>query len=235
MTADRLPLLLLLLGFVSAFVLTRLYTRLARARGWGSGSVGGVHLHHIVVGILLVLLSGLLTFALDPGGIPRDLLAIGFGVGAALILDEFALSFYLRDVYWAHEGHSSIDATVGGLALTGLLLVGIAPFGIGGASYGPRSVAFAIVAGSVVFTVATFLKGKVLTGIVGVFFPPLALVGAIRLAKPHSLWARRCYRGRKSARAAERYTIGRTARLHERIDDVLGGMLAAAPERSTPS
>jgi len=226
MPDSRVPLLLLLLGFVLAFLLTRLYTRVARVRGWGSGSVGGVHLHHIVVGILLVLLSGLFTFALAPGGIPRDVLALAFGIGAALVLDEFALSFYLRDVYWAREGHSSIDAALGGLALTALLLVGIAPFGIGGASYGPRSVAFGIVAGSVVFTVATFLKGKVLTGIVGVFFPPLALVGACRLAKPHSLWARRLYGGAKGDRAVARYTTGLTARAHERIDDLVGGMLS---------
>ena len=119
MPQSRLPLLLLLLAFVIAFLFTRLYTRLARARGWGSGNVGGVHLHHIVIGILLVLTSGLFEFALHPGGIPLDLLAIGFGVGWALILDEFALSFYVRDVYWANEGHASIDATLGGLALGG--------------------------------------------------------------------------------------------------------------------
>jgi hypothetical protein len=227
MPQSRLPLLLLLLGFVIAFLLTRLYTRVARVRGWGSGNVGGVHLHHIVVGILLVLTSGLFEFALRPTGIPLDLLAAGFGVGGALILDEFALSFYLRDVYWAHEGHASIDATLGGLALTALLLVGISPFGIGGASREPRAIAFGIVAASVGFSVATFLKGKALTGIVGVFLPPLALVGACRLAKPHSLWARRRYRGAKLERCLTRYTTGFTARVHERIDDLLGGALQA--------
>ena len=222
----RLVILFLLLAFVVTFVLTRLYTRLARVRGWGSGNVGGVHVHHIVVGILLVLTSGLFEFALAPAGVPAYLLAVGFGAGAAFILDEFALAFYLRDVYWARDGHSSIDATVGGLALCGLLLVGISPFGIGGASHEPMAIAFGIVAGSVVFTVATFLKGKVLTGIVGVFPPPVAFVGACRLAKPHSLWARRAYGGAKHERAVTRYTIGRTARVHERIDDILGGALS---------
>ena len=58
---SREPTALLLAAFVVTFVLTRGYTRVARVRGWGSGSVGGVHLHYIVVGIVLVLLSGLVA------------------------------------------------------------------------------------------------------------------------------------------------------------------------------
>ena len=101
--ADRQPVLLLLGAFLVTFVLTRVYTRLSRVRGWGSGSVGCIHLHHMVVGIVLILLSGLVALAVEPGSPGREVLAIGFGVGAALTLDEFALWLYLRDVYWCPE------------------------------------------------------------------------------------------------------------------------------------
>jgi hypothetical protein len=53
----RAPLLLGLVSFLITFAGTRLYTRLARTRGWGSGSVGGVHLHHMVIGIIMILVS----------------------------------------------------------------------------------------------------------------------------------------------------------------------------------
>jgi hypothetical protein len=49
------PLLFLFLAFIVAFALTRLYTRMARSRGWGSGNVGGVHMHHMVPGIILMV------------------------------------------------------------------------------------------------------------------------------------------------------------------------------------
>ncbi len=52
------PLLLLLLSLVLAFALTRLYTRLARRHDWGSGRLGGVHVHHMVPGIVLVSSPG---------------------------------------------------------------------------------------------------------------------------------------------------------------------------------
>ena len=57
------PVLLLLLAFLITFALTRLYTRLARVYGWGSGSVGGVHLHHMVVGILIMIATALVAVA----------------------------------------------------------------------------------------------------------------------------------------------------------------------------
>ena len=101
----------MLLAFLITFVLTRLYTRLARVYGWGSAGVHGVHLHHMVVGIIMVLVSGAVAFTTTPDHPWLDLFAIAFGVGAALTLDEFALWLNLRDVYWSQEGRSSIDAT----------------------------------------------------------------------------------------------------------------------------
>ena len=178
----REPAALLLTAFLVAFVLTRAYTRVARARGWGSGSVGGVHLHHIVVGIVLVLVSGLIEFASRPGGLGRDALAVSFGVGGAFVLDEFALSLYLRDVYWSEEGHGSIDASLMGVLLAGLLLVGLSPFGVHDGGRVPRLAAFALVAANIALALVTFSKGKLTLGLLAVFVPGAGVIGAARLA-----------------------------------------------------
>jgi hypothetical protein len=230
---SREPTALLLAAFVVTFVLTRGYTRVARVRGWASGSVGGVHLHHIVVGIVLVLLGGLVEIASRPDGAGRDVLAIVFGVGGAFVLDEFALSLYLRDVYWSEEGHGSIDASLLGLLLAALLLVGLSPFGVHDGGHLPRLVGFALVASNVVFALVTFAKGKLTLGLLAVFLPGLGALGSIRLAKPGSLWARGFYAEAKLARAASRYENPQSAlqRLHERLDDLIGG--AVAPRMMT--
>ncbi len=220
----REPVLLLLGAFLVTFALTRLYTRLARTYGWGSGNVGGIHLHHMVVGILFILVSGLVEIAVRPDTPGRELLAIAFGVGAAFTLDEFALWLYLRDVYWCPEGRSSIDATVMGVLLAALFLVGSSPFGIGGGGE-PRAVVFGMVAVNIVLAVLTFLKGKLTTGMLAVFVPFVGLAGAVRLAKPRSLWSKWFYGDAKMARARARFEdpSSRLVRLHERFDDLLGG------------
>jgi hypothetical protein len=225
---SREPTALLLAAFVVTFVLTRGYTRIARVRGWGSGSVGGVHLHHIVVGIVLVLLSGLVEIASRPGGVGRDVLAIVFGVGGAFVLDEFALSLYLRDVYWSEEGHGSIDASLLGLLLAALLLVGLSPFGVHDGGHLPRLIGFVVVASNVVFALVTFAKGKLTLGLLAVFIPGVGALGSLRLAKPRSLWARRFYSKTKLAQAGRRYENPESAlhRLHERLDDLIGGAVS---------
>lgn len=76
-----------------AFLCARGYARAARKRGWASGSVGSVHLHHEVVGIVLMLVAGIWAFAPDgTGKTAKEPAATLFGVGAALVLDEFALA-----------------------------------------------------------------------------------------------------------------------------------------------
>jgi hypothetical protein len=222
---SREPTALLLAAFLVTFVLTRAYTRVARTRGWGSASTNGIHVHHMVVGIVFVLLSGFLEIALRPGGLWRDLVAIVFGVGAAFTLDEFALWLYLRDVYWSQEGHRSVDATVMGVLLAGLILIGLSPFDVHDAGRAPRLVAFVVVAASVLLAVVTFAKGKLTLGVLAIFVPGVSLFGAARLAKPHSLWARRFYNPAKAARATQRFESPDSwlARWHERFDDLVGG------------
>jgi hypothetical protein len=221
----REPAALLLTAYLIAFVLTRAYTRVGRVRGWGSGSVGGIHLHHIVVGIVLVLVSGLIEIASRPDGLGRDALAVSFGVGGAFVLDEFALSLYLRDVYWSEEGHGSIDASLMGVLLAGLLLVGLSPFGVHDGGRVPRLAAFALVAANVGLALVTFAKGKLTLGLLAVFVPGAGVIGAVRLGKPRSLWGRRFYDDAKRARAERRFDCSDSwlHLLHERVDDFVGG------------
>ena len=78
----------------------------------------GRHIHHLVFGILILLLVGYGWLAEVGTGADHSsillsrLMSILYGVGAALTLDEFALWLNLRDVYWAREGRASIDAII---------------------------------------------------------------------------------------------------------------------------
>lgn len=87
-------------------------------------STGGVHVHHLVWGILLLLVVGyvwLLEVGVGSNWV-ASMTALAFGAGAALTLDEFALWLNLRDVYWLQQGRESIDAV---LVFGGLLSVGL--------------------------------------------------------------------------------------------------------------
>jgi len=80
--------------------------------------VGGRHIHHLVFGIIILLLVGYGWLCEVGNGSDRSsifagrLMSILYGVGAALTLDEFALWLNLKDVYWSPQGRSSIDAVI---------------------------------------------------------------------------------------------------------------------------
>jgi hypothetical protein len=126
-----------LLGFVVTYAITRWITRRIRARHASEAPgdagaikdlyIGGVHIHHQVWGILLVLVAGLLEFRFHPQSPGKDILALLFGVGAALALDEFALWLHLEDVYWTEEGRKSIDAVMVAIVVGIAMLVGTSP------------------------------------------------------------------------------------------------------------
>jgi hypothetical protein len=220
------PLFLLLLAFLIAFAGVRGYARIARRRGWGSGSIGGVHVHHEIVGVVLVLLAGVVVFTrAGTNAVVRDCCAIVFGVGAAFILDEFALVFYLRDVYWSNEGRDSVDASILAVLICALLLVVSEPFGLSDplAAHFGRSVLVLVVINNAVFAAVTFLKAKPFTGVAAIALPPFGWVGAARLAKPRSPWARWFYGPEKLARARSRERDGHAARFQRWFVDVVGG------------
>jgi hypothetical protein len=223
--AGREPLLLMLGASILTFWLTRLYTRLARARGWGSGRVGNVHLHHMVLGNVLTLTCGMLELAFQPKDIGLDIFALGFGAGAALILDEFALTVHLRDVYWTPEGRHSIEVSIIWTLLGLMLLTGISPFGIHDQSEIPRLIGFVIVAVAIVLSIVICLKGKLTLGLLSIFLPPLGLIAAFRLARPGSVWAQLFYSPEKLAQARARFhpTESRLESLRHRVADLVGG------------
>ncbi|HUZ88103.1 MAG TPA: hypothetical protein VNF26_14245 [Candidatus Baltobacterales bacterium] len=114
------------LGFLVTFGIVRAITYLIRA-GVGpfhNVSSGSLHIHHLVWGILILLVAGYLWLIEEGVGSSwsASLTAIAYGVGAALTLDEFALWLNLRDVYWQAAGRESIDAVV---IFAALLSVGI--------------------------------------------------------------------------------------------------------------
>jgi hypothetical protein len=103
-------------GFLLTFALVRTITHLIRA---GVGPIhnvtsGGLHIHHLVWGILLLLVVGY-VWLIEEGTASNwaaSLTAFAYGVGAALTLDEFALWLTIQDVYWTGPGRWSIDAVV---------------------------------------------------------------------------------------------------------------------------
>jgi hypothetical protein len=227
---DRQGVFLVLVGFIGSFAFIRMSTRMIRAEvSWWPGNIeseSGLHVHHLVFGIITMMLAGTLGFAAFGHSPLTEICAFFFGVGAGLTIDEFALWVYLEDVYWAEQGRSSIDATVIAAALIGMIVVGINPFESSGEGV---TAIESIVTWMIILAVvaASFLKGRRLHGIVGVFFPPLAIYATCRIGKPDSPWAHRRYGAKhpkKQAKAEARFHPGRrTDRFKEAFRDIVGG------------
>jgi hypothetical protein len=228
LTGRRVVVGWIVLSYLSTFLVTRLVTRAIRTgRGpFRNASVGGVHLHHEVYGIFLLLGTGLVQLTYRPGPPWLYLVAALFGVGAALTLDEFALWLHLEDVYWTREGRSSVDAVLVALVVGVLLLVGLNPFDADHS--GGEGVLAATVVVNLGCALVAILKGRVILGVVGVFVPLVALVGAVRLARPHSPWARRWYAkgSARRRRSQERFPPGKRHRWDAVVD------LFAVPPRA---
>lgn len=211
--AGNQPLLLMLLAFGLTFGVTRFIThsiRSDRFRWLGNVEAGDTHIHHLVWGILLLLVAGVLAIVVQP---PLEVTAIVFGIGAALTLDEFALWLHLDDVYWSEQGRQSIDAVIVFAIVTGFMLIGGYPVTIGGGSI--EDIIGLLIGQAVgwTFVVICFMKGKLMWGVIGIYVWPIGLTGALRLAKPDSAWAKKRYDEEKLARARERY--GAEATIHK--------------------
>jgi hypothetical protein len=230
------PLFLLLVGFIVTFLVARLNTRLTRRHGRSHlriGSVvtpGGLHIHHSVFGIVGMTVAGILVFAVQPGSPWLEMLAFVFGCGAALTLDEFALILHLEDVYWKGEGRKSIDAVILGITFMTLLLTGLLPAtfsSLGDYITLSRWVLSSLVLSGACFVIVCYLKGKLFVGTVGIFVPPAAFVGALRLAKPGSPWARWRYRASPAkidrARRRDEGFHQTWERRKHRLWDIIGG------------
>ncbi len=225
----RQPLMWCLLAFILTFFITRSITRYIRATAGQTGprkwwqphnisGKGGTHIHHAVFGVILVLLSGvaMISMAVDGGVRQFTVAAVFFGIGAALVLDEFALILHLEDVYWSEDGRTSVDAVFVAVAVAGLLVMGFNPlslFEVGiwrdADSVAARVTVIALAVLNLALAVVVLLKGKLWTGLLGMFFTPLLFIGAIRLARPHAPWARWHYQDKprkmRSSMERERY------------------------------
>lgn len=120
---------LVLVSFLAAFLAVRLAAHSVRSGRFflRNVTVGGRHIHHLTFGIALVLGTGYIGIAFDHQGYD-SWLAILFGIGAALTLDEFALWLNLEDVYWTEKGRRSIDAVILAATIVATGLVGSAFF-----------------------------------------------------------------------------------------------------------
>ena len=267
----RLPLLCCLVAFILTFFVTRTFVRFIRhrrnaglpPRWWQPRNVhiGGVHIHHVTFGVVLVMISGLTLVTLSVNGQQAEftLAAISFGIGAALVLDEYALILHLSDVYWEEDGRTSVDAVFAAVAVAGLLIMGLHPLMFflpvwhGADSFAWRAAVGSAMVLTLPMAVVVVLKGKVWTGLIGMFFVPLLVIGAIRLSRPQAPWARYLYMRRldKMSRALQRertlrrpvvraklwlqYTIAGTPRLpsHRMVDAELDREVHPAPPPST--
>jgi hypothetical protein len=269
----RLPLLCCLIAFILTFFVTRTFVRLIRRRveagrppNWWEPRnihIGSKHIHHVVVGVLMVMVSGVTLVALSVTGneLEYTAAAIAFGIGAALVLDEYALILHLSDVYWEEDGRTSVDAVFAAVAVGGLLVLGLHPFLFFISLWHDTTHSMVLRAGVVFAMVLTLplavlvvLKGKVWTGLIGMFFVPLLVIGAIRLSRPQAPWARYLYMDRldKMTRALQRertlrrpvvrvklwlqYTIAGTPRLpsHRVVDAALDREVHPAPPPVSP-
>jgi ABC-type multidrug transport system fused ATPase/permease subunit len=217
-----------LASMLIAFLAIRTSARMTRRFSWWPGGVEtaeGVHLHHFVWGIFLMIGAGFLGLGLHLGEPWGGFVAAVFGVGVGLTLDEFALWTRLQDVYWSQEGRSSLEAVAIVAAIGLLVVIGVRPFELDDA--GSAVTVSVTIALSLAVAIVAILKGRVLLGAVGLFLMPVGLVGAVRLARPSSPWARRRYPadGERMRRARRRFE--RESRLSDRLYDAIGG----APSR----
>jgi uncharacterized membrane protein YuzA (DUF378 family) len=201
---------LFFVAFLVTFGFIRTSAHLIRAQvNWwpGNVNVGGTHIHHLVWGILLLMISGYVGVAVAPPSPWHEVCAVFFGIGMGLTLDEFALWLDLKDVYWGEEGRKSVDAVIVAATVTGIVLVGFTAWV--DVATAVADVVFAIVGAagvvSILFAAVNLAKEKFATATIGLVIPPVGLVGALRLAKPRSLWARLFYGEEKQARSAARF------------------------------
>jgi hypothetical protein len=200
---------LFFVAFLASFGFIRTSAHMIKAQvSWwpGNVTVGGTHIHHLVWGILLLLIFGWIGVAVAPDSPWREIAAVFFGIGAGLTLDEFALWLNLKDVYWEKQGRRSIDAVIIAAAISGMALVGFRGWVDAGKSVEDETFALvgAVGGAGMAFFLVNIAKEKFGVALVGLLLPVVGLVGAFRLGKPRSLWAR-SYGDRRMKRSTQRY------------------------------
>ena len=243
--SEKLPAFALLVGMVLTFLGLRINTHLIRngATRWpGNFHRGSVHVHHMVVGVVVMFPVGVLEFAIRPGAPWAELLALFFGGAAGCVFDEFALVFHLKDVYWEREGRKSVTAVFLGTSFTAFMAVGMTPLGYSDSvsqTFILEVVAIGVMVLNLGCVTVAFLKGRIWMGWTGLFFPAIAFVVAFRLARPWSAWARWRYTGDpvKMARADKRALDfdKHWGSRQRRFVDLFAGVTSEPPEAGVPA
>ncbi len=223
----REPHFLFFVAFLLTFGFIRTSTHMIRAQvSWwpGNVSVGGTHIHHLVWGILLILISGYIAVAIAPESPWREVVAVSFGIGTGLTLDEFALWLNLKDVYWEKEGRKSIDAVIIASAVSGVLLISLRSWIDLTTQVADEIQAFVGAIGliGVILALVNAAKEKFGMAIWSILVPVVGIASAFRLAKPHSVWARLFYRQDKKQRSEERFAGSRGKPFWKRGGELLG-------------
>jgi hypothetical protein len=182
---------LILIAFVCSFGFIRTSAHMIRAQvSWWPGNVqtkSGTHVHHLVWGILLLLSMGYVGIATDLGSPWLELVAIAFGIGMGLTMDEFALWLNLQDVYWQEKGRQSIDAVIVTTSLLVIAVLGLqfwidvwdAVLVLLGFDRGNSWIAIPIQVAGVALAIVCFRRGRKFAGLFGLFVPLVALLGAV--------------------------------------------------------
>jgi len=121
--SKRLSQFLILVSFLITFGIVRIITHLQKLDILPNQHNDIFHIHHLVPGIILLLVSGYIGISFWSVHKLRVLMAVLFGIGAALTIDEFALWLYLRDVYWERQGRDSVDAIIFVLLIISIVLL----------------------------------------------------------------------------------------------------------------
>ncbi|MGZ4543640.1 MAG: hypothetical protein ACXVXI_11080 [Mycobacteriaceae bacterium] len=187
-SATLRPMMSMFMAVLVTFVCTRVITRRIRSRAEPGGAlkdiaIGGVHIHHQVFGIVIMLCSGMALISATPEGVALHVVAAVFGVGVSLTFDEFALWLHVEDVYWSTEGRQSVDAMFCVLVTTGLLVGGV-DFVTGAVGTLEWWVSVAVLALDLALSVICVLKGKLITAVIGLFLQPVAIAGGHRRCDP---------------------------------------------------
>jgi hypothetical protein len=235
----RLAAFLFFVALLGTFGFIRTSTHMIKAQvSWwpGNVNVGGTHVHHLVWGIFAMMIFGYIGVVHQPDSPWHEVVAVFFGIGMGLTLDEFALWLELKDVYWAKDGRKSVDAMVIAASLAALGLIGLSAWVK--LADGVETELFAAVG---IFNVIGILvalvnaaKQKLWMIPVGLVFWPAAVVTAARLAKPRSLWAHVFYRRRRLTPHGER-KLERSRRRYETGAGDGSGPGPAEPSPAAPS
>ena len=115
-------------GFAVTITAARIATKVLHDNDAGSSGglvVDGIHLHHYLWGIALLAGVGAIAVHGEDERRRHPSVALSYGIGLGLIIDEFALLVDLEDVYWSRNGRISVEVGTGLIAAGGTIFAAL--------------------------------------------------------------------------------------------------------------